>query len=482
MPGKYETPRRRRRRRPRRSSRLPIILLALILVAALVFGVYHLVSRFFTPSNPNPGSSTTENSGPASGSDPATQPPTEEPTEPKITKVSTATITATGDILMHKPVINTGYTSNGYNFDSIFSYIDDYVTTADYAVANLETTLAGTKDGYNYSGYPTFNCPDEIVDSVKTAGFDMLLTANNHCNDTSTVGINRTLKVIGSKGIASLGTTSSSEDADYQVIDINGIKVGMVCYSYATGGTAALPSLNGIPVRPGDENKVNTFHYNNLDRFYNEMTTHIADMKAAGAEAIVLYTHWGEEYQLKPNNYQTTIAQKMCDLGVDVIVGGHPHVIQPVDLLTSTTDENHKTLCLYSMGNAVSNQRRANMNLKTGHTEDGVLFSFTFAKYSDGSVILESADILPTWVYLRTGGQTQYNILPLDKEIADWKTTFSFGDEANKAALASYDRTMALVGEGLNKANTYFSGAQQAKEAAYQQAGSVTAPSTEKNG
>ncbi len=460
----------RRRRRHRRRNRLPLILLVLVLIAALVFGGYTLVKRLTAkPNTPNTGTSvpveTTD-----SGSGAATDQVTEAPTEPKTSKISTATITATGDILMHKPVINTGYSNNTYNFDSIFTYVNDYVTSADYAVANLETTLAGTKKGYQYSGYPTFNCPDEIVDSAKTAGFDMLLTSNNHCNDTSTVGINRTPEVIADKGLAYLGTSNSSEEADYRVIDVNGIKIGMVCYTYATGGTAELPSLNGIPMRPGDENKVNSFNYNNLDRFYNEMTTHIADMKAAGAEAVVLYMHWGEEYQLKPNSHQTTIAQKMCDLGVDVIVGGHPHVIQPMDLLTSNTDPDHKMLCLYSMGNAVSNQRRHLMNLNTGHTEDGVLFSFTFAKYSDGSVILESTDILPTWVYLRSGSPNQYNILPLDKKVTDWKTTFNIGDDVYKLATASYDRTMALVGDGLTKANTYLSGAQQAKEAAYENA------------
>ena len=129
-------------------------------------------------------------------------------------------------------------------------------------------------------------------------------------------------------------------------------------------------------------------------------------MENAGAEAIVLYIHWGVEYQTKQNKTQSTIAQKMCDLGVDVIVGGHPHVIQPMELLTSTEDDNHKTICLYSTGNALSNQRKDLMTLNTGHTEDGIIFTFTFSKYSDGTVRVENADLLPTWVDKHTNPST----------------------------------------------------------------------------
>jgi hypothetical protein len=133
-------------------------------------------------------------------------------------------------------------------------------------------------------------------------------------------------------------------------------------------------------------------------------------------------------------------------------------VVQPVELLTSSKDEAHKTVCLYSMGNAVSNQRWQNMNLKTGHTEDGVLFSVTFTRYSDGTVILEKADMLPTWVNLRTNpttGRREYNILPLDKELPDWKAQLGLTNTTLASALASYDRTMSIVGDGMTQVNTY---------------------------
>ena len=214
---------------------------------------------------------------------------------------------------------------------------------------------------------------------------------------------------------------------------------------------------------------MNTFDYTNLDLFYKEVRNSMTQMETQGADAVVLFIHWGNEYQTKQNKKQTEIAQALCDLGVDVIIGGHPHVVQPVDLLTSTKDESHKTVCLYSMGNAVSNQRRAKMNLKTGHTEDGVLFSVTFARYTDGTVILESADLLPTWVNLDTHpetGKKAYMILPLDDTLEDWKTAFSLSDSGLKNAKASYERTVKITGAGMEKVNAYLTQNQADTEAA----------------
>jgi hypothetical protein len=116
------------------------------------------------------------------------------------------------------------------------------------------------------------------------------------------------------------------------------------------------------------------------------------------------------------------------------------------------------------MGNAVSNQRISQMNLKTGHTEDGVLFSVTFSKYSDGTVILSDADLLPTWVDLRSGPKT-YAILPLDKQIEDWKTQFGLSDSTLEKAQKSYDRTMAIVGSGMTQVDTWLAQYVQQTEA-----------------
>ena len=384
--------------------------------------------------------------------------------------VSTATIVSTGDLLMHKPVIDTGYKSGSYDFESIFRYLSEYTTEADLAVANLETTLCSTDNGYSYSGYPNFNCPDALVDGAKDAGFDILLNASNHSYDTSSVGMHRTMQVIQDKGLIPLGIVENAEDKHYIVEEVNGINIGMICYTYETDSNADRVALNGLPVKAEDAPLINCFDYNALDTFYAELRTRLEEMKADGAEATVLYLHWGTEYQLQANETQKKMAQKICDLGVDVLIGGHPHVVQPMDLISSTTDENHKMVCLYSMGNAVSNQRQGNLSaIATAHTEDGVLFSITFSKYSDGTVYLESTDLLPLWVYRRSDGTgNEYNIMPLDMERRDeWTSWMNFQEYHATAAENSYDRTMAIVGEGLTACQEYLKGQYEAREEYY---------------
>ena len=390
--------------------------------------------------------------------EPPVQTEVAQPEEPvPIIKTSTATVAATGDVLMHYPVIKTGLDSatGEYNFDSIFTYFDDYVSAADYAVANLETTLCGLNNGYKYQGYPRFNCPDGIVGSVKRAGFDMLLTANNHTYDTGETGFLRTLSVIDGSGLARLGTNANGSEPKYTIQDVNGIKIGMICYTYETEDDDLVhKSLNGIRLTEKASGLINTFSYQRLEEFYAELEGHLKAMKAEGAQASILFLHWGNEYQTQENDYQRAMAQAVCDLGVDVIVGSHPHVVQPVELLTSQTEAEHRTVCLYSMGNAVSNQRIEQIPSAGGYTEDGVLFRVTFARYSDGTILLESADVLPTWVNLTTGvesGKKAYEIIPLDRSITDWKNAFTLTEEEYAEAEKSYERTMSIVGEGLEQ-------------------------------
>ncbi len=441
-------------RHRRKKNGFPLVTLLLLLL--IILSATALVLHFNDPGEPQLKLPTDSTAPVTEPQEEITEPPTTVPTEPPVTLVATAEISATGDMLMHLPCINAAKTGSGYDFTPFFTHLKSYIQAADYAVANLETTLAGT--AYKYSGYPAFNCPDQIVDGVKDTGFDMLLTANNHCYDTRTKGFHRTLEVLNGAGMDHLGTVDSQEEAQYLVKDINGIRVGMVCYTYEDNADPQVMAPNGITMSNADEVLINTFYNNDLDTFYTRIQGQINEMKEAGAEAIVLYIHWGVEYQLKENETQNTIAQKMCDLGVDVIVGGHPHVVQPMELLTSTTDETHKTLCIYSVGNALSNQRRDLMRLDTGHTEDGIVFNFTFSKYSDGTVRVESADVLPTWVYkYRSGGKDAYSVYPLDDQVEDWKTAFDMSSTVEKEARASYDRTMKIVGDGLTQIQNHLS-------------------------
>ena len=374
----------------------------------------------------------------------------------------TASIGSMGDLLMHKPVFDSQYSAavyqNGiYNFDSIFQYIKEDISALDYAIVNLETTLASNTN-YPYSGYPNFNCPDEVVDGVKAAGFDMMLTANNHSYDTGITGYKRTVNVISEKGLETLGTYDTPDSTKWTVQNINNVNVGMLCYTYATSETNGRPALNGgSPIK--EAGLCNYFTYENLDKFYAEVEGYLAEMKEAGADATMLFIHWGEEYQLSENATQQKMAQKLCNLGIDVIVGGHPHVVQPIDLLESTEDPEHKTVCLYSMGNAVSNQRQGAISaINTAHTEDGVLFSVEFTKYEGGETYVSGVSVTPTWVNMFTNEnkRREYNILPLNRDSVDsWQEDFDLSDATYNKAKESFDRTMDIVGEGLKEVQNY---------------------------
>ena len=453
--------------RRRKNSRQQLTCLALVL--SLVLAVLLVVAATL-PENFSPAATPTEPtlSLGTESTQPST-PPDTEPTQPPIVLESTATLAATGDVLMHGPVIKSGLMANGeYDFSSIFTYFADYVTSADYAVANLETTLAGLDNGYQYKGYPRFNCPDSIVTGLKNAGFDTLLTSNNHSYDTRSIGLRRTQQVIAGMGLSNLGTKPAADAPNYLIADVNGIRIGMMCYTYENDKTPEGKAPNDHKMTPEDAKLINTFDYSNLPLFYEEISKNMADMAAAEVDAVVMFIHWGSEYKIQQNALQTDIAQNLCNLGVDVIIGGHPHVVQPVELLTAA-DGSHKTVCLYSMGNAVSNQRISQMDLKTGHTEDGVLFSVTFSKYSDGTVVLEGTDLIPCWVNMHTGnGKKEYNILPLDSNTREqWKELYNLSDAGLKAANNSFERTMKIVGEGLTQCQEYLTQAKADREAAY---------------
>ncbi len=362
------------------------------------------------------------------------------PSDTEVVKEISATVINTGDILIHDNVLWGAKQSDGsYDFSAFYKYANKYIKAADFAVANLEVTLGGEAAG-SYRGYPGFNSPDSLLDFLKADGFDMLLTANNHSLDTGLVGLKRTVAQIKQRNIDFLGTKEIESDPKYIIKNINGIKIGMVCYTYGTNNSAA-----------GAEGFINTFSSANLQGFYTEAGLAIDEMNKNGAEAIVFYMHWGNEYATTPNTYQKSAAQQLCNMGVDVIVGAHPHVLQPVELLHSEDSQN-TTVCLYSMGNSISNQRISELTglCETGHTEDGVLFSYTFTKDADGEVALSGVDIIPAWVdRYGSKGNYKYTMYPLENE--NMANGYGLDAATASAAVASFERTKQIVGVGLTE-------------------------------
>ncbi len=416
----------------RRRIRFAVICLALVVAVALSVFACRSINTAPAPSQDNP---ITEQ---------------QQPLEPYV--VSTATVGSSGDILIHRPILSNAKTSSGeYDFSNMLTQISSYFSKYDYMVANLEVPCGGTEGG-DYRGYPTFNCPDSILDAFKTAGLDMFLTANNHTYDTSYSGLLRTQSVIKERNIDYTGTRESADGAKYLLKDINGVKIGFACYTYETkAAVSGRKALNGILMSAEAGPLVNSFNYDKLDEFYSEAEKSYTAMINEGADAVIFYMHWGNEYQRIMTKYQTTMAQKLADIGVDVIVGGHPHTIQPFDTLTGVSG--NQTVCIYSVGNLVSNQRKALMNSDghSGHTEDGMIFEVKFEKWSTGETKIAEVDILPLWVNLKTvGNKRVYEIAPLDLSVTDWSELGLSGSSLNEAK-ASYNRTMKLIGEPLNE-------------------------------
>ena len=465
-------------REPKRIGGLALFvctLLILALIGATCFVVWKCIDMVNQPPEQLQNGSQTielptepagETTAPAPTTEPTVPPTTLPPPEPEKV-VATATISAQGDLLMHSPVFNSAKQSDGsYNFESIFRYSKDLLTSMDYALANLETTFGGPD--HPHVPNSSFSCPDELASSAVEAGYDMFVTANNHSGDSMGDGLIRTLEVSRAAGLATLGSQMPGEPR-YSIVEVNGIKIGMVAYTWAFSTDGTKFSLNGL-TGIKDEGQMNYYSNKNPDKLYSEAEQIMQEMKANGAEATMMVIHWGVEYETKENALQQKIAQKLCDIGFDVIVGGHAHVVQPMALLESTVDPDHKTVCIYSVGNAVSNQRTGVSNLfPPGYTEDGVMLTVSFEKYSDGKVYVSATDVIPTWVNMHSNnGAREYNILPLLKEKeGEWEASFGLQGNQFSAAQKSYDRTMGIVGEGLTACQDYLTQAKADREQYY---------------
>ena len=369
---------------------------------------------------------------------------------PKSQKITTASVISTGDIMVHSTQLDGARVNetDSYDFSAFFRQAASYFKGYDLAVANLEVTFGGKESGA-FSGYPLFNTPDSLADVIKESGLNFLITANNHAYDTGLFGLKRTAQVLKEKGIPFTGTKETPQDPAFVVKEINGIKIGIADYTYETQGSdPSRKYLNGGAISVEANDLINTFSYQHIDDFYSEAESVIAAMKKDGADYIVFYMHWGDEYRLTANDWQRTIAQKLSNLGVNMIIGGHPHVIEPVELIRPEGGEG-MTVCLYSLGNCISNQRQELMDsCPSGHTEDGMLFSFTLTKKGDDTTLTD-LNIIPTWVDKYRGGSGyQYTIYPLEKP-EDASGKYGLTGSALTKATKSYERTKKIVAEGL---------------------------------
>ena len=194
---------------------------------------------------------------------------------------TTARVISTGDIMVHSTQVDGARTQTGeYDFSPYFKNLSSYFKAADLSVANLEVTFGGTESG-KYSGYPAFNTPDSLADTIKDSGLNFLVTSNNHSYDTGLFGLKRTAQVLKQRGIEFIGTREVETDPAYAVKEINNIKIGLADYTYETSGqTAGRKYLNGAIIAEEANNLINSFSYDKIDAFYTEAEKVIGEMKA----------------------------------------------------------------------------------------------------------------------------------------------------------------------------------------------------------
>ena len=315
---------------------------------------------------------------------------------------TTFTLTAIGDVMCHNTQYMDAYDSNTgtYDFSYVFDNISSYTKTADICIGNLETSFAGEDRGY--SNYPTFNSPDSLADSLKRIGVDVLSTAGNHALDMGFSGLSRTIDVLDKADISHLGTYKTQEDQDKVLIKyVKGVKIAFINYTYGT---------NGISV-PSDKK----FCINLIDK--DLIKKHIETAKNQNADIIVACMHWGTEYQTKQNSEQKELADFLFQNGVNVIIGNHPHVIQPMEKRTVTLEDGSTRdgFVAYALGNFICDQNAVN-------TRDSIILNLKITKHTDGSITIDNYDYVPIYMYKDSSvSKHKMKILDINKTIYNYE-------------------------------------------------------------
>jgi poly-gamma-glutamate synthesis protein (capsule biosynthesis protein) len=304
--------------------------------------------------------------------------------EDTINKISLLFI---GDIMGHDSQIASAEnrTSHEYSYDTVFSYIKPIISEADVAIANLEVTL----DGRPYMGYPQFSSPAALAVACKNAGIDYFVTANNHAADRGRKGIRNTIARLDSIGIPHTGTYLSLAARDTLtplIINKKGFSIALLNYTYAT---------NGIIVPP-------PVIVDSLDK--EKVLRDIQKAKSKNPDAVILFLHWGTEYDTIPAKAQTQMAELFLKSGADLVIGSHPHVLQKM-VWMKDKETGKDGVVVYSLGNFVSNQRKPK-------TDGGSIVKIELTK-GNNSVKVSKAGFYLTWVYTPiVDFRLQFYILP----------------------------------------------------------------------
>ncbi|MEG3880613.1 CapA family protein [Microcoleus sp. herbarium7] len=325
------------------------------------------------------------------------------PVKPK-PEIKEAKLIAVGDIMMHSTQTRSGYDAKRqtYNFDSFFTPVKDILSKGDWVIGNLETPLAG-EDAGGYTGYPLFNAPAQLADAAKKAGFNILTTANNHALDRGEKGVIRTIANLRDRKIASTGTAASVAEASKPLISTkNSISLAILAYTYST---------NGIPIPKGKDYLVSL-----IDE--KKIVKDIAKARKQGADIVTISLHFGDEYQRQPNPQQKQLVENLLKAGADIILGSHPHVVQPYKIFKfpGKNGKTRKAVAIYSMGNFISGQTK-------DYTDLGVIFQVNIRKnFPEKTAEITGIKAIPTWVHrYPQNNQLKYRVLPLEQTVTQKK-------------------------------------------------------------
>ena len=313
-------------------------------------------------------------------------------------KPITFTLTAIGDVMCHNTQYWDAYQkeTNTYDFSYVFNDIKFDIQKGDIAVGSLETCFAGEERGY--SNYPTFNSPDSLAYSLKDIGIDVLSTAGNHCLDMGFDGLSRTIDVLNKADISHLGTYQTQEGRDKILFKYTkGLKVAFINYTYGT---------NGIPV-PSDK----PYCVNLIDK--DLIKKDIESAKSQNADVIVACMHWGTEYQTSANKEQEDLADFLFQNGVNIILGNHPHVLQPMEKRTVTLEDGSTQdgFIIYALGNFICDQNAEN-------TRNSIILNLSITKQVDGSITIDNVDYIPIYMYKDTSKSVQkMKVLNIEKTL-----------------------------------------------------------------
>ena len=346
--------------------------------------------------------------------------------------VRTARVVANGDILIHDALYYTAKKEDGsYDFNPFFEYVKPWIEGADLAIGDFEGTIS---DRSPLGGYPLFNAPVQIADTMKEVGYDVVDLAHNHILDTGLYGLKYTDKVFKDRGLDTVGVHADKKRSEDKILikEVNGIKIAILAYAYG---------YNGMDANLTAEDRTN--HLSDLDEEKMKEEIQRAEKEA---DVTVVMPQMGVEYKLEPTEEQKALYHKMIEWGADVVFGGHPHVIEPAETVEKDGD---KKFIIYSMGNFVSNQRMERMENKW--PERGLLMDVTFEKANDKTTV-KTVKAHPTLVYSKLNGRNingaplyDYKIMVLEDFINGGKLRDQLDDKMKEKVDVSYKEIMEHV-------------------------------------